>query len=1073
MSKFISLHNHTELGSPLDGMNDVEDLFIRAKEVEHPAIAVTDHGTMTAIYDCWKASKKHNVKLIPGVEIYFTNDLNTKINNHMVLLAKNEKGYRNLLRLNFESYKNQSTGYMGKKTPRISWEHLEKWNEGIICLTACSNGLIAKKLITEQNEAEAICYIQRLNKLFKNHFYLEIQPHNLMSIDKNGREVNQNKLNQAMIRLSHDLDIPYVITCDAHYRDKEHAKYHDFMLAIKDKTYRDDPDRFRYGVQEMYLKTHEEIESFFGKDIATVGMENSIKIMNQCETANYIEPKGPILPTFPVSNQDDYPVFKEWHLKTCPELAEDKSYLRYICLNQLKEEFSDLGIDKKKEYWERFKKELAVLEEKNFSSYMLIVSDFINWAKKNKIPTGPGRGSASGSLIAYLSKITSIDPLKFDLLFERFHNNQKKSFPDIDSDFANPDLVKQYIKEKYGEDKVASISNWNKLSPKVVLKDSARSLLLGGSKSTAFEIANHITSIMPDTKTIEEAYSASKEFAKYMDKYPELYEYACKLQGLTRNWGTHAAGVIIADKPLYEIAPLRIDPDTGDVFSQWEKTRCEDNGLIKMDILGLNTLTTIEKTFEIIKTIKNKDLTLEDIPLDDKDTFKTIATGNTIGVFQLESSLTPLCIKIKPNDIQGISDINALGRPSCSAEQREDYIKRRLKQQPVTFRDPSLKDALGKTYGVSLYEEGMMAIARDCAGWDLNQADNLRKITKLKGKDPELVEKTENAFIADTMKKHNLSYSKAKEIWENEILPFGSYGFNASHSIAYSHISYFTCWLKTHYPTEFMCALLNSEDPNSDKVIEYIYECKKMNINITPPDINTSKNNYTVVKEGEIATGLSAVKGVGEKALNEILSLQKFTSIEDFFRRTNARVINKGIIQSLAKAGVFNSLGRTRKDIYTNYEKYRALAKSYNQIPLCEEEWDRKEILLAEREILGRTISGSLHEIFSGFFTGNSTPLFKLKYLEEGDRVRIEVIINSKIKEFTIKRGKNIGKKFAKYLVEDHNGSTAELTVWQSDYEKYKNILKDGIPIKAICSVGEYMEQKTLSLTTLEGILGK
>ncbi|NDB85669.1 MAG: PHP domain-containing protein, partial [Alphaproteobacteria bacterium] len=502
---FVSLHNHTELGSPLDGMNDVEDLFIRAKEVDHPGVAVTDHGTMTAIFDAWKASKKHGVKLIPGMEAYFTPDLSDKKNYHLVLLAQNEVGYRNILRLNYEAYRNQVSGYMGKQTPRISWEHIEQFNQGVIALTACSNGLIAKTLITEGNEQEALCYLDRFNAIFKDRFFLEIQPHDLQATGKTGKEVSQRKLNEAMIRLSHDKGIPYVITCDAHYRDKDHAKYHDFMLAIKDKKPINDPDRFRYGVQDMYLKTYEEITSFFGPDIAKKGMENSIKILNACDNPTYIEPKGAILPKFPVQKENEYQKFKTWSTKICPDVEEDKSYLRYKCMIGFKEKLGHLEDGQKKEYWDRVKKELNVMEEKNFSSYMLIVADFVNWAKSQGMPCSPARGSCAGSLVAFLTGITTVDPIKYDLLFERFQNKEKKSFPDIDSDFADPAKVKDYLKEKYGEDKVASISNWSTLSPKVIIKDVARSLEIGGDKSEAFKIANHLTSIMPDSETVEQA----------------------------------------------------------------------------------------------------------------------------------------------------------------------------------------------------------------------------------------------------------------------------------------------------------------------------------------------------------------------------------------------------------------------------------------------------------------------------------------------------------------------------------------------------------------------------------------
>lgn len=1087
--KFVSLHNHTELGSYLDAINDVNEIFDTAKNLDMPALAITEHGNMTSVYDAWKASKRTGVKLIPGMEIYFTEDTSpeNKKNYHLVLLAQNEIGYRNLLRVNHESHKHLVSGYMGKKTNRVSWDALQKFSEGVIALTACSNGLVAKYLITEQNEKAAVEHMNRLKSIYQDRFFLELQPHRLFDISKKtGKEVNQTKLNEALVKFSHDLDIPYVITCDSHYKDKEAAKSHDMLISIRDHVSYYAEDRFRYGVEDMYLKHHNEIEDFFGKEIASKGMENTIRITNSCDNPTYIEPKGPIIPKFPIEKQEDYLEFKEWHSKNNPNLEEDKSYLRYKCVSSFKNKFSNFNPEKKKEYWDRTKYELSILEEKNFSSYMLIVSDYINWAKNQGIPVGPGRGSALGALTSYLTGITTVDPLEYSLIFERFQNPEKKSFPDIDTDFAEPEKVKQYLREKYGHDKVASISNWSTLSPKVVIKDVARSLDLGDDKSQTFQIANHITSIMPDTDTIEQAYKESKEFAKYMDKYPLLYKFACELQNLTRNASVHAAGIIIhnGDNPIYENIPVRIDPDTNELIAAFEKTRVEDYGYIKFDLLGLKTLSVMDETFKLIKQQYNQEISMDRIPLDDNETFKMIGQGETSGVFQLESSLTPLCVKIKPNNIQGISDINALGRPSVPAESRNMYIERRLGLKAVEYLHPNLKRSLQKTFGISLYEEGMITIVADCAGWSLAKADNLRKITKLKGKDPDLVLKTEAEFINDSMKFSGMTYKKAKEIWDKEISSFGEYGFNASHSIAYSHISYYTAWLRKHYKTAFFCAMLNSEDPNSDAALEYLAECKRLGIKITPPDISLSKGNYTITGENQISTGLSAIKGVGEKAIDNIIQLQPFTSIEDFFARINARAVNKRVVESLAKSGAFDTMSRTRKDIFENHATYKT--KIQNEIkkdaysidtilPRVEEEWDRKTLLLYEKESLGRTISGSLHEIFNGFFTRsqNVFPLRKVKTTASGQKVRVELVINSMLKEFKIKKGKMAGKKFAKYSVEDYEGTVSELTIWSHEYEKYGNILNDGVPIKAICKVDDYMDQKSLSLISLEGILGR
>lgn len=890
--------------------------------------------------------------------------------------------------------------------------------------------------------------------------------------------------------------------------------------------------------------------------------------------------------------------------------------------------------------------------------------------------------SAAGSIVAYLTGITDVDPIEYDLLFERFQNAQKKSFPDIDSDFSNPGLVKEYIKTKYGEDKVASISNWSTLSPKVAVKDVARSLRLGGDKSTAFTIANSITAAMPDVPSIDEAIEISDDVKKWMKKYPELYQYTKKLESLTRNWSVHAAGVVIGDRPLYEMAPLRVDEKEGKVVTQWEKTRCEDNGLIKMDILGVQTLTTIDETFKLIEKTNNKKLTISDIDFSDEEVYKMIGRGETSGVFQLESSLTPLCMKIKPKNIEEISAINALGRPSCPPDQRAQYVARKLGKEKIVYKHKSLENAQRKTFGITLYEEQMMVIAKDCAGWDLNQADALRKITKLKGKDEDLLLKTEANFIADCMKHSSMKYEDARRIWQEEILPFSSYGFNKSlssselvsviqsgyssdgwvdipikdvkpgslirsrdestgsdfittvkenhyhgklkvfkvvfengavvnctinhkfrtedgrmlplyqilnetlkvviykssneacnlfkviscdeigefdtydleiddanhqyylangvltsnsHSISYSFISYYTAWLRYHYPTEFMCAILNSEDPNGDKIQEYIDECRKMGILILSPDVNKSNSLNTVEKDKVITSGLSSVKGLGEKALNSIIANQPYSNFLDFLARNNSRVVGKTAIQSLAKSGAFDSFGMTRSDIHDNYQKYREKINSLlkKEIPNLSsmvikdqddeeifepddlddedlqvktkkdvelkptyspdislkimnlskkieiksdiEEWDKKTLLLYEREVLGRTISGSIHDVFKGFFSGDSNviSLGSISRLESGSKVRVEGIIKNKIKEFKIKNGSNIGKKFAKYLIEDRYGNTCGMTLWADDYEKHRTALTDGIPFKAICKVNEYMDQKDLVLSTLERVYGR
>jgi len=785
---FVSLHNHTSAGSVLDALNDTEELFYRAKEIDHPSLAITEHGTLVSHYDAYKASQKTGVKLIPGIEAYFSPDLSEKKSSHMVLLPMNENGYKNILRLNYESYKNQAVGYMGKMTPRISWDQIGEFGSDIFCLTACSNGLLSKDLVSD-NDDKAESNLKRLHGIFSDRLFLEIQPHALKTDDG---KVDQNKLNEKLIHLSKKMKIPFVATCDAHYLDRDHAKYHDMLLAVKDKKPLSDPDRFRYGVQEMYLKTSDEITDFFGEKIARIAMNNSMKISNFCEEPHYLKSRGAILPQFPVRFQKDYENFKVWWQINCEEVSEDKAYLRYKCIKGFNFFTDGFSPEKKRDYWNRAKYELSVLEMHSFSSYMLIVADYVSWAREEGMGVGPGRGSAAGSIVAYFIGITSVDPIKYNLLFERFHNKQKKSFPDIDCDFAEPDRIKSYIREKYGQDYVAQISNWSTMSPKVVIKDVARSLEIGGDKSSAFKLANHITSIMPDAHTIEDAISENNEFANFMEKYPDVKEYSSKLQNLTRQWSVHAAGVVIGDTPLYEIIPLRIEKSkTGEsdvTATQWEKTRVEEFGLVKMDVLGLNTLNTISDALKYVFDKTGLKIKQEEIPLDDEKTYEMISRGDNLGVFQLESSLSPLCAKIKPKDVDTIAAINALGRPSCPAEQRQAYIKRRFGLEKIRYTHQKLEVSLKDTYGVSLFEESMMSIAKHCAGWDLNEADNLRKITKLKGKDPELVIKTEKNFIKGCMDVSNMSYEQAKEVWDNEIASFSGYGFNRS-LISYQQVS--------------------------------------------------------------------------------------------------------------------------------------------------------------------------------------------------------------------------------------------------------------------------------------------
>ena len=787
----------------LDALTDVNKLFDRIKELGQTAVAITDHGTMAAHIDAFKASKNTGVKFIPGCEMYFVNSYEelggaerkgkTERRKHIVLLAQNEKGYRNLLRANFIGFEHQ-VQVMGRVFPRINWSVLEEYNEGIICLTACANGMVSRA-ISENNYDEADKIAQRLLSIFKDRLYFELQPHHLKD-----KDINQEEINRTLIEMGGKFGIPLVVATDIHYLTRKSEVYHDVLMAINSKKTVEDPERHRYGIDEFFIKSGEEVFDFlqkhYGPEVAHEAVSNTVKIANLCEDSKYIVPDKPHLPIFNVKDQPDYNAFNEWRVAAgvSEDLAEDKAYMRYMCIAGFKEKFNHLSKEDRVKRWKRVRKEVKVLEGNNFSSYMLIVSDFIRWAEANGIMTGFSRGSVAGCLVGYLLGIHKVDPLEYGLLFERFQNAQKKSFPDIDTDFtsAGRDLVVDYCKKKYGIFNCAQVSNINTYTPKNVIPDLVKSmrnvlpdLIMEGENYV--RASNEIKAAIPEkdeedkkVKTLSKALELSSELRLLAKKCPELMKYAENIVGLPKGYSTHAAGLVISDVPIFEFAPLRIDKD-GVIAVQVEKERCELVGLIKMDLLGLSTLDIIEEALKNISVLdSNGPKSVHDIKLDDKEVYKMISDGFTKCVFQLgkSSMMASICKTLRPQNILDISIINALGRPSSSKEERQEFLDRRMNKKKVTYIHPSLEDSLKETNGLCIYEEQLMSVARDVAGWDLNKADSLRKLTKLKGKDENLAHQLEIEFIEGAMKTHSMSYELACEIWEKVVLKFAGYGFN-------------------------------------------------------------------------------------------------------------------------------------------------------------------------------------------------------------------------------------------------------------------------------------------------------
>lgn len=1111
MIDFVHIHTHSSIGSMKDSLVSVAELFNKAKELNQKAIAITDHGHLTALFDAYKEYKKTGVKFIAGIEQYFVHTHNTidgkkyERSKHLILLAQNEVGYKNLLKLNFEGFKTNIV-LMGKVYSRISWDILEKYNEGLIATSACANGPIAVA-IRNNNYDEAERMALRFLKIFGDRFYLEIHPHHLKE-----KDIDQKVINETLINISRKFGIPLVVAVDVHYLTKNHEKYHDVLLAINSKEPVDAPDRYKYSIDEFYFKTGEEVynflEKYYGKEVAEEAINNTINIANRCSPPDYMEVKGNHLPVFPVKDEPDYQEFLDWKKKAkLDKLREDSAFMRYKVFKGFNEKFSGLPKEEIDIRKERIKKEIKILEKNNFSSYMLVVSDFIKWAKNNNISTGIGRGSVGSSIVAYLLDIHGIDPIKYGLIFERFQNEEKKDFPDIDTDFASSgrDLVKEYCRKKYGLENYAQVSNINTYTPKNVIPDLVKSLRnvmpnLVPERENYVKISEAIKDAIPDeneeggvVRSIKEALYLSPKLREFANRCPELMEYAQQLVELPKEFSTHAAAGALSDKPLIEFVPLRIDKN-GDIAVQYEKNRCEASGLVKMDFLALSALDIIDETFRNMKKLGiNYPAKMEDIPLDDVETYDMIQAGHTRCVFQLGQSamMVALCQQIKPKNIMDIAIINALGRPSSSKEEREEFIYRRFGNKKVEYLHPSLENSLKDTYGLCIFEEQLMAVAKDMANWSLSKSDGLRKLTKLKGKDPKLAKKLEEDFIIGIIETHNTNREFAENIWKKIVLPFAGYGFNLSHAVLYSINSYYTAYLKRHFPAAYMCAYLKIESygggvTKDEKISIAKNECRRLGIKFVPPDINKSSSGYELLDENTIVMGLSAIKGLGEKGIEEISKTQPFNSFTDFLLKTDGRIINKSRMEALSKAGCFDSFNMCRKDICENAKKLRDKFNAWTKtkdgyeidkfdLKLPNQEWSVQEKLKYEKEVLGELISGSLKDIYPGFFTGSAMPISKIKELPDRQEIGMELLVKDLLRKFQIKKeGRYKGKTMMKYNCEDLNGDSIELTIWPDAVKKFEEYIgKGNVPVKCICQVSKFNNTSGIMLRELLRVYGK
>lgn len=1093
---FISLHNHTTF-SLLDSLIKPIELFKKAKELGQEAIAVTDHGTLAGMWDALQASRSTGVKLITGCEFYFVDDVKNEESRlrHLILLAKNEVGYKNLLLCSAEGFDNSIIAF--KRTiPRIDWGVLEKYSEGLICLTACSNGILGQ-LINQKKFEEAENNAARLKTIFGDNLGIELQAHALKRVNNAySGEIDQQFTNDRLKEIADKLDIRCVVTTDAHYLTPDQNKSHDVLLAIASGNPVDSGSRLRYQgtngiLSDFYVKSGDEVfaklERQYGRKdpgFARKCIDNTKYFADLCETPEWVDPKfsnptGKELPEFPVQDQYDYREFKEW-LKTnnkYSSLEEDKSYLRYRCEIALEKEFPNNS-----QYRDRLEVELDVLYYCGVSSYMLLVFDIIDMCKRTGIPHGPGRGSVGGSLVAYLLGIHKTDPIKYGLVFERFHSKLKKDYSDIDIDVSTKfrDRVIDYVVEKYGKDNVASISNYNTLTPKVYARAIARAFVYGGDRKAAVKVGNLLADSIPaDMKTVSDALEKASLFAEYAKPivdngggYVELKEYAEDIGGQVVAVSTHAAGIIVNKRPLRGLVPLRRDKD-GKVVIESEKNRAESLNLVKLDILGLSTLDIIHDTYELIKQ-SGKKL----IPFDyngyDKKTYDLISTGDTLCVFQFGTSAgtVDLCKRYVPQNMEDLAIITTIARPA-SKEIRGEFFKVKNGEKPMEFLHPLLERSLKNTFGFALYDESLLILTSDIAGWSLTESDSLRKFTKAKGKNPEKEKQIREKFILDSTKE-KLTLKEAEEIWTNVIEPFAKYSFNKSHAVEYSFLSYETAFLKANYPLEFLVTNLkhevNSNSPVAkDNVVKIKEEIKKLNVKIVPPDVNRSHTTYTIIDDNTLLTGLDALKYIGKDAIPEILAKRPFVSFEDFLTKLDSQKVRAPAIQALAASGCLDSFGLSRKLMFLYAADYKKKLgeflkkqkkdpetfKQFNYPWPEEEEWSIAEKCALERFYIGESLSGNKVEEFNGFFTYGATPFTHFSTLlpkpdddmtaaEQRKYTKHVVLVQAEVKnifEFKVKKedSKLKGEVMAKVTLEDPHGNQMTMTCFPDGWVKLQN----------------------------------
>ena len=1067
MSQFVHLHLHTQY-SLLDGANKLPDVLEHAARLGQPAIAMTDHGNMHGAVEFYSEAKKIGIKPLIGCELYVTSGSRHERTMraqggsstcHLTVLAANKTGYHNLCKLSSLAYKE---GFYFK--PRVDHELLERYSEGLIILSGCLAGELANA--TELDDYRAAKQVAEFyQRVFKDRYYLEIQPHQIKE---------QQKHNAAVIDLAKSMGIPLVATTDCHYLEKEDHFAQEVLMCISTGKNIQDPDRLRHEGIHLHLKTSEEMLEEFGA-ISEVpeAIKNTALIATQCDLS--FDSKTYFMPLF--KSEDTRPL-----IDLMAEIAREGLKKRVELLSTATSWTSALA----QAYRDRLEEEIALIGKMGFAGYFLVVADFIVWAKDSAIPVGPGRGSVAGSLVAYAMRITEVDPISNKLFFERFLNPERVSMPDIDVDFCinGRARVLKYVVEKYGKENVAQIVTFGTLKAKAAIKDVGRAL------GMSYAETDRIAQLVPAPRQgfdypLSEAIKMEPRLAEYAaGEGQQLIALARKLEGLTRHSSTHAAGVVIGDRPLDELLPMMVDKD-GNNVTQYSMTYVEKVGLVKFDFLGLKTLTVLHTALEIIKGSRGVILDLNTLPINDQRTYSLLCGGNTTGVFQLESSgITEMVIRLKPSGFDDVVAILALYRPGpLDAGMVDRYIERKHGREPIVYLHPLMKEILADTYGVILYQEQIMQLARVLSGYSLGEADLLRKA--MGKKDPEEMAKQESRFVGGAVER-GIDKRLADEIFQ-QMETFARYGFNRSHTAAYALISFQTAYLKAHYGVEFMAALMTHDMDDSDKTFKNFNECRKQGISVLPPNVNESAAGFAV-QGAKILFGLEAIKGTGQKAVEAILAARQsgpFQNLEDLIARVDLRQVNKRVFENIVRSGGLDFSKTSRREMFERLEELLKIfgaqkdvdpnqislfgsAQSRPTVPkrfVTLSEWPINQKLAYEREALGFYISGHPLEKFKGdlkrlgALTSADVKVTKLKDVKVGGVITALKLKNTKK-----------GDRYATFAFEDWLG-TVDSIVWPDTYRQIQSLIVADDPVLITGRADVTAERCALIVEKMESLI--